>query len=73
MIDPAIPDDPVEKCRCEHCPDCMGRGYIQVPTESYPEWDEETCEMCDGSGISETCEFCEWRDELIDMAGRTNR
>jgi hypothetical protein len=35
-------------------------------TGGYPEEDLETCTECGGSGVSEECEECQFRDEQDD-------
>lgn len=55
-----------EPCRCVRCGDCGGSGRVSVRTDSYPEWDLESCEECGGSGIVETCDRCELLEEMDD-------
>ncbi len=53
-----------EPCRCVTCPDCRGSGQIEFRTNSYPEWDLDTCDGCGGSGIVERCERCQLLEEM---------
>ena len=59
-------DFAIPECACVRCLSCKGLGYF---------WDEfdyseqgqmhETCDECDGSGLSEVCDRC--RDIEADM------
>lgn len=46
------------ECKCIWCADCAGSGQVRVPTNSYPEWDLESCMACYGTGIAEQCRYC---------------
>ena len=53
-----------QPCTCVSCSFCNGLGTYRVDTNSWPEYDLETCDECHGSGIVETCNRCQ---ELIEM------
>jgi hypothetical protein len=37
---------------------------MEFRTNTYPEWDLESCSNCRGTGISEVCADCQVRDEV---------
>lgn len=51
-----------EKCTCERCGFCHGRGEIRIGTGQFDE-EDETCEWCSG-GIIEVCSRCELLEEM---------
>ena len=55
-------------CQCISCPDCKGRGVLWTYRgDVYPDEEMETCDYCEGSGISERCDRCQERTELDDL------
>ena len=44
-------------CACVRCSFCGGTGHYRVDTGEGFE-DEEVCEECFGSGVSEVCDAC---------------
>lgn len=62
-------------CKCVRCAECGGTGNIWVSLSGEylgnsrcDDFDElDTCEDCDGTGITETCDDCrEWQEEEYD-------
>lgn len=52
-----------EPCTCVPCGTCGGSGQVEYRTNSYPEWDLDSCSECSGSGISEECAECQWAED----------
>ena len=63
-----LPGEAGNVCRCVSCPSCRGTGQQEYDTGSYPEWDLETCDECEGTGTIEQCAACADRelDQLCD-------
>jgi hypothetical protein len=53
-----------ESCTCVRCAFCTGRGYLSSYKDNQFDWDQDSCEMCSGSGIEETCCRCQTLTEL---------
>jgi len=53
-----------EPCTCVRCSFCGGSGTVRLETDSWPEWDLDTCDECQGSGIVEDCDRCLFLSEL---------
>ena len=53
-----------EPCRCVRCSFCNGSGTMRVETNTWPEYDLESCDICCGSGIVETCGRCELLEDM---------
>ena len=64
MNDPAGRDLAGQPCTCVRCPDCLGNGNTRRSYDSWPEFELENCDTCGGSGVTETCERCQWLEEL---------
>lgn len=45
-------------CKCVRCNDCKGFGLIEVTRANDLDEEYERCDMCDGTGWVETCDFC---------------
>ena len=58
-------------CKCIPCADCGGTGNVwyafdgeYLGNHRCDDMDElETCDMCDGSGIGDYCDECQWSED----------
>jgi DnaJ-class molecular chaperone len=46
-------------CTCTPCGDCHGSGNVRRPDRHSPDgYELESCEECNGSGITSECDYC---------------
>ena len=68
------PSPTLQHCTCTTCPECGASGTVWRPEFSMPEGRElYSCDECNGSGISEECDYCHdarEHEEALDDASR---
>lgn len=57
-----------DKCTCVTCCTCKGTTRIFTGHLDYDQdYEYETCDMCDGTGVVELCNYCTYMIEIEDF------